>query len=172
MASQIARKNGRVLKRNVAPPPPTCNCRPSRKADCPLPGKCTASNVCYHCKVVREDNHVCENYCGQTKNAVKLRITRHKTDAEKYHPIENNAGMSKLSQYVGGLIFNNIPWSWSWSILRQSQAFSPISNRCDLCLWEKFYIMYHPEFASLNLRSELYGYCRHKESHLLLKAKT
>ena len=89
-----------------------------------------------------------------------------------YHPTENKAGMSKLSQYVGGLIFNNVPWTWEWQILCYAQDFSPISNRCDLCLKEKYYIMYHPEFASLNLRSELYGYCRHKESHLLLKAKT
>ena len=118
------------------------------------------------------DNHHCENYAGQTKNQIKLRIRSHKTDADKYHPTENKAGMSKLSQYVGGLIFNNVPWTWEWQILCYAQDFSPISNRCDLCLKEKYYIMYHPEYASLNLRSELYGYCRHKESHLLLKAKT
>ena len=80
--------------------------------------------------------------------------------------------MSKLSQHIGELIFNNIPWSWEWQIICQTQNYSPISNRCDLCLNEKYYIMYHNEYASLNMKSELFGYCRHKESHLLLKVKT
>ena len=137
-----------------------------------MPGKCTAFNVCYHCKVEREDNHTCETYTGLTCRPIKTRIREHLSHAENYDPVNNKAGMSKLSQHVGGLIFDNIPWNWEWQILCHSQTFSPISNRCDLCLKEKYYIMYHPELATLNLRSELFGACRHKERHLLIKQPT
>ena len=144
----------------------------SRRSDCLVPGNCTANNVCYHCKVVRGDNQQSEDYIGQTSQKIKVRIGQHLCNAQKFHPVNNKAGMSKLSQHIGGLIFNNIPWSWEWQIICQTQNYSPISNRCDLCLNEKYYIMYHNEYASLNMKSELFGYCRHKESHLLLKVKT
>ena len=172
MASQISRKNGRVKKQNVEPTPPTCNCQVSRKPNCPVPGKCTATNVCYHCRVEREDNHTCKNYAGMTAQVLKTRIGQHLTDAKKFHPVTNKSGMSKLSQHVGGLIFSNIPWSWHWDILCHAKIFSPISERCDLCVKEKYYILYHPELASLNIRSELFSACRHKDRFLLIKQPT
>ena len=120
----------------------------------------------------RGDNHQCEHYTGMTAQTIKTRIGQHLRDAKKFDPVTNNAGMSKLSQHVGGLIFSNIPWSWQWQILCQAQIFSPISERCDLCVKEKYYIMYHPELASLNLRSELFGACRHRERFLLIHQPT
>ena len=86
MARQVSRKNGRVLKQTVAPPPPTCNCQRARKPDCPVPGKCTIKDVCYRCEVKRDDNHVCENYTGQTSREVKRRIREHLSDADRYNP--------------------------------------------------------------------------------------
>ena len=35
---------------------------------------------------------------------------------------------------------------------------------------EKELIIYHPEFSSLNLKNELYGYCSHKEKYLLINS--
>ena len=172
MASQISRKNGRAKKQNVEPTPPTCNCQVSRKPNCPVPGKCTAQNVCYHCRVERGDNHTCEHYLGLTAQKIKSRVTQHIDDAKKFHPVNNKSGMSKLSQHIGGLIFANIPYTCHWEILCQEQVFSPISGRCDLCVKEKYLIMYHPELATLNLRSELYGSCRHKDRFLLIKQPT
>ena len=86
MARQVSRKNGRVLKQRVAPPPPSCNCQRSRKANCPVPGKCTMKDVCYRCEVTRDDNHSCENYTGLTSREIKTRIREHLRDARKFDP--------------------------------------------------------------------------------------
>ena len=168
MARQVARKNGRVLKQTVVQPPPTCNCQRARKPDCPVPGKCTIKDVCYKCEVKREDNHQCENYTGQTSRAVKRRIKEHLGDARKFTP-QKPVG-SRLSHYIGNLIFTDTPYTLNWSILAQKRHFSPVQNFCMLCNVEKELIIYHPEFSSLNLKNELYGYCSHKEKYLLINS--
>ena len=43
-----------------------CNCQVSRKADCPLPGRCTAENVVYKATVRRLDDQTEETYTGLT----------------------------------------------------------------------------------------------------------
>ena len=169
MARQVSRKNGRVLKSGDAPPPPpTCNCQRSRKPDCPIPDKCTSTNVCYGCKVIREDNHNCETYVGQTSRMVKKRIGEHLGDARRYRPPPAKQTGSRLSQHIGNLFFHNIPHSLNWSIIAQKQPFNPVANFCMLCNVEKVLILYHPELSTLNLRNELYGWCHHKERMLLL----
>ena len=168
MASQVSRKNGRVLKQRVAPPPPTCNCQRSRKPNCPVPGKCTITDVCYRCKIVRGDNHKCESYVGQTSRNIKKRIGEHLGDARRYRPGKSEG--SRLSHYIGDLFFNDIPHTLNWSILAQKPSYSPVGNFCMLCNVEKVLIMYHPEFSTLNLRNELYGWCPHKERFLLINS--
>jgi len=169
MARQVSRKNGRVLKSGDAPPPPpTCICQRSRKPDCPIPDNCTITNVCYGCKVIREDNHNCETYVGQTSRMVKKRIGEHLGDARRYRPPPAKQTGSRLSQHIGNLFFHNIPHSLNWSIIAQKQPFNPVANFCMLCNVEKVLILYHPELSTLNLRNELYGWCHHKERMLLL----
>ena len=133
-----------------------------------MPGKCTTTDVCYSCKVVRGDNHKCESYVGQTSRQVKKRIGEHLGDARKYRP-EKPVG-SRLSHYIGDLLFHNIPHTLNWSIESQKQHFSPITNFCLLCNVEKVLILYHPQLATLNLRNELYGWCPHREKYLLLNS--
>ena len=41
------------------------------------------------------------------------------------------------------------------------------SNRCNLCLWEKYFIIYKPKMATLNKRNELVSACRHNKKFLL-----
>ena len=168
MARQVSRKNGRVLKQTAAPPPPTCNCQRARKPNCPVPGKCTMRDVCYKCEVVRDDNHHCETYTGQTSRPIKKRIGEHLGDARRFTP--NKSEGSRLSHYIGNFIFNDIPHTLNWSILAQKRHFSPVENFCMLCNVEKGFILYHPEFSSLNLRNELYGFCFHKEKYLLINS--
>ena len=66
------------------------------------------------------------------------------------------------------LFLNNIPHTLNWSILAQKPHFNPVANFCMLCNVEKVFILYHPEFSTLNLRNELYGWCKHKEGYLLM----
>ena len=130
--------------------------------------QCSIKDVCYRCEVVRDDNHVCENYTGQTSRPIKVRIGEHLRDARNFTP-EKPVG-SRLSHYVGNLFFNNIPHTLNWSILAQKRHFSPVQNFCMLCNVEKTLIIYNPELTSLNFRNELFGFCFHKDKYLLLNS--
>ena len=59
----------------------------------------------------------------------------------------------------------------TWKILKQTTPFSPVSNRCNLCLWEKYFIICRPELATLNKRNELVTSCRHANKFLLKNLK-
>ena len=168
MASQVARKNGRILKLQAAPEAPSCNCQRSRKPHCPVPGKCTTKDVCYRCEVVRGDNHSCDNYVGQTSRPIKKRIGEHLTGARNFDPAKPLG--SRLSQHIGNLFFKQIPHTLNWSILSQNRHFSPVTNFCMLCNVEKTFIIYHPELSSINFRNELFGFCFHKEKYLLINS--
>ena len=101
-----------------------------------------------------------------TSRKIKTRIVEHLRDARKFRP-EKPVG-SRLSHHIGNLFFKDIPHSLNWTILAQKRHFSPVENFCMLCNVEKVFILYHPEFSSLNLRNELFGFCFHKERYLLL----
>ena len=56
----------------------------------------------------------------------------------------------------------------SWNFLETNvPIFNPITNRCRLCLREKFNIVLKPNLASLNSRQEIFGHCRHLQFELL-----
>ena len=149
------------------PPKPGCNCQRSRKDDCPCPGQCTISNVCYSCEVVREDDNSVEYYVGQTTQKIKTRIGQHKRDAANYHPSQKEKKISRLSRHIGELELNKVPYHLEWSILSKENLYDPVSDFCSLCNREKYLIMYRPERATLNLRSELFGWFFLKTRNLL-----
>ena len=57
----------------------------------------------------------------------------------------------------------------TWKLIDRGKPFSRISGVCQLCLKEKFYILYKPEMATLNTRNEIFNSCSHKKSKLLIK---
>ena len=72
-----------------------------------------------------------------------------------------------LSTYVGDLKDNGINHTISWKIIDKSAPYSPSSNKCNLCLLEKYYIICKPHMCTLNKRNELAATCRHRRKHLL-----
>ena len=59
-----------------------------------------------------------------------------------------------------------------WSILKSVPAYSNITNRCLLCLQEKFEIIsYKNTEELLNKKSELISKCRHQNKFLLENIK-
>ena len=57
----------------------------------------------------------------------------------------------------------------SWEPLKTNiPDFNPITNTCKMCLNEKFQILFKPDSATLNSRSEILSACRHKRSLLLV----
>ena len=82
---------------------------------------------------------------------------------------KNYSKPCKLVKNIRRLREKNIEYNIKWSILIRAKQFSPITNVCNLCINEKFYILYYPELCTLNSRSELTTNCRHKSGKLLDK---
>ena len=143
-----------------------CNCR-NGTANCPLEGKCMSEkSIIYTCKVTRLDDYSYETYTGMTKNTFKSRWDAHNSDARH----RANSTHTTLSKHIWYLKDNNVPYQQTWSILDKAKSFNPVTGVCRLCLLEKYYIMYNPKDATLNLKSELYQPCNHKWQHTLKHA--
>ena len=125
-----------------------CNCR--SKETCPLSGKCRSEGIVYQATVTKEDNREEEKtYVGITEGTFKTRYHNHASSFR--NPKRKHA--TELSKYI-------------WKII----SVSPYSNktkRCNLCLYEKFTIIRHPELSSLNTRNELISTCKHRKKYLL-----
>ena len=63
----------------------------------------------------------------------------------------------------------NIDYEVTWKIMDRGKPFSPVSNLCNLCTKEKYFIIFEPEEATLNRRDELNNCCLHKSPVLLDK---
>jgi hypothetical protein len=61
----------------------------------------------------------------------------------------------------------NIDYTIKWKLLKRAQPYNSASNRCNLCLWEKYFIISKPKMASLSKRNELVSACRHNKKFLL-----
>ena len=141
--------------------PPGCNCM-NGPATCPVDGACQTRGVVYQASVTREDNGRTETYTGLTARPFKVRIYEHTQDIND----EKRQGTS-LSNYGWKLKKQNVRHKISWKILSRRTSFNPATRRCNLCLREKFCIIFKLEGASLNSRSELYSTCRHRKTLLL-----
>ena len=136
-----------------------CNCR--NESDCPVQGKCLLKNVIYKAQVKTEKET--KSYIGQASTTFKIRYTQHKSDMN----IKEMSQKTSLSKYVWQLKDGKIPYTLKWSIIRQAQPYTPISKRCNLCLWEKYHIIMSSKESRLNSRNELVSKCRHRTKHLL-----
>ena len=56
----------------------------------------------------------------------------------------------------------------SWKFLEKDVPdFNPVTGLCKLCTREKFQIVLNPSVATLNHRTEMFAYCRHKPLYLI-----
>ena len=158
----ISKHNSKVANQDqVQQPPAGCNCRggPTR---CPVEGVCLTQGVVYQATVTRRDTSTKETYTGLTARHFKTRLYEHRQDFNN----QNREGTT-LSKYVWKLKNENVAYKIDWKLLMRSQSFNPSTKRCNLCLREKYCIMFKPEGASLNSRSEFYSTCRHRLKPLL-----
>ena len=74
---------------------------------------------------------------------------------------------TELSKHIWTLKDNNKPFSIKWRIIKQCRPYNNISNKCNLCLFEKFVIICKKNLCSLNKRNELASSCPHRNRYLL-----
>ena len=161
MGQVIAKHNSVVAKNQAQQPTPACNCRGGLPT-CPVDGACQTVGVVYQATVTRLDNQAQETYTGLTARRFKDRLYEHTHDFNN----ENKEGTS-LSNYIWKLKNSQTQYNISWKIITRSQSFNPSTKRCNLCLKEKYFIMFRPEGATLNDRSEFFSTCRHRLKPLL-----
>ena len=164
----LSRHNAKIAKQpDQLEPPPGCNCQ-GGPAVCPLSGECQVTELVYQATVTRTDTRTTETYTGLTGGTFKIRYNKHMSD------FRNIGGKhaTTLSTYIWKVKEENIPYEISWKQLTRGRVFNPISRTCQLCLKEKFLIMFSPDGPTLNRRNKLYSTCRHRLKGLLEKVKT
>jgi hypothetical protein len=139
----------------------SCNCR--NRDQCPLEQNCLTPSVVYQATVTRDDNKKEETYIGLTENPFKTRYNCHNSTFRN----DNKRNATTLSQHIWKLKDNRIDYKITWKIIAKARAYSPETKSCNLCLIEKYYIIYKPNMATLNSRNELNSTCRHRKKYLL-----
>ena len=129
----------------------------------PPEGKCQIKNIVYQATLTQEAGKI-ETYVGLTGQTFKNRWDGHKKAFK--HEIYSD---TTLSQHVWKLKKQGTNYSVKWKVISRASPFSAVSEKCNLCTEEKYFIIYHPNLGSLNYRNELYNHCRHKSSLLLDK---
>ena len=175
MKSRISRHNTQLLARDrVQEEEPPCNCR---QIPSPMPGQglSRSRNAVYQATVeveprpnVEDDQGEVQTYLGASHN-FKERYYRHRTNF-------NNPDYrtdTTLSKYVWKLKEDRREYSIKWRIIDRGKTYRPGSGRCNLCLKEKFWLIFHPEnpeMGSLNDYSEVWTPYMHRHSTFLSKA--
>ena len=93
----------------------------------------------------------------------KERYTNHQTSFR--HPSKRNE--TELSTYIWDLKDLKKSFRVKWRILRSWQPYSNVSKKCNLCLQEKYFIIFRKDLSSLSKRYELASSCRHRDRFTL-----
>ena len=109
-----------------------------------------------------------ETYTGVTANTFKQRLAGHKTDTNYLRYRHNTT----LSDHIWSLKEQDKEYDLKWMLIDRGKAFNPIQKKCQICLKEKFHIMYNRSGASLNRREEVFNTCRHRKQNLLSNLKS
>ena len=138
--------------------PRTCNCR--NRPECPLQGNCMQENVVYQATVATETTK--QNYVGLASN-FKERYRNHQTSFR--HPSKRNE--TELSKHIWDLKDRKKSFRVKWRVLRTCKPYNNESKKCNLCLQEKYFIIFRKDLSSLNKRNELASSCRHRNRFTL-----
>ena len=165
MAQIISGKNQKLLGRkdNLK----TCSCPKDKKPDCPLDQQCFSENIIYQA-TVSEPNMETKTYIGQTSVTFKARLAVHKQTFNDQH----KNGQTALSNYIHSRKNKGFEPEVTWKLIDRGKSFTPVTEVCQLCLKESFYILFRPDLSNLNSRSEIFSACFHRKPALLVKTKT
>ena len=166
MGQVISRHNKQVSSKvkETIPARPDCNCQKAH-LPCIMGGKCVPGNVIYQGAVTRKDTGNTDFYTGLSEPSWKLRYGNHKQNFKV--DTQKNRTATCLAKHIWMLKDKNVDYTLKFKQLAQASAFNPVTGMCRLCLTEKFFIMFKPEGANINHRSEFFSACRHKTKQLL-----
>ena len=102
---------------------------------CPLDGNCQIKSVIY--KATVSSNHDTKEYIELCETTFKSRFNNHKSSFNHEHKRKETA----LSKHIWNLKDNKIEYNIKWTILKQCHSYTNVTKRCQLCLWEKYFII-------------------------------
>ena len=164
MAQIISGNNAKILN-NKKEEKKLCSCTKDKKDQCPLDQKCLSENLVYQATVTHP-NLETMTYIGQTSTNFKKRLAVHKQTFK-----DTNLSQTALSTYIHELKSKGIEPKVTWKMIDRGKSFSPVTGMCHLCVKEAFYILFRPELAKLNSKSEIFSACFHKKAALLIPVK-
>ena len=106
-------------------------------------------------------------YIGQTSCTFKARLAVHKQTINDQH----RDGQTALSNHIHSRKNKGFEPKVTWKLIDRGKSFTPVTGVCQLCVKEAFYILFRPDLAKLNSRSEIFSACFHKKPALLVKPK-
>ena len=101
---------------------------------------------------------------GLTSTTFKARLGVHKNAFK-----DPEANQTALSSQIWDFKKRKIGHTIKWKLVDCAKRYSPLSRKCQLCVKEILYILFHPNMANLNSRSDIYANCRHKKCKVLIK---
>ena len=122
----------------------TCNCRD--KKSCPLKGQCLQKGVVNKATVDQKPSKKQDTYIGITENEFKTRYNQH-TSSFRLNP----------KKFIWKLKKSKTEYHLSWDVIERAQPYSAATNRCNLCIAEKYFIL--KTKPSLNKRREIFLSC-------------
>ena len=126
----ISNHNRSVMQKPAQPKTPNCNCHV--KANCPMAGNCLDESIVYQATVTTDSTT--ETYVGHCDTTFKARCSNHLSSFK--HSKHRNS--TELSKHVWNVKDQNTRYCITWRRIKQSTAYSNITKKCNLCLWEKF----------------------------------
>ena len=90
-------------------------------------------------------------YIGITENEFKTRYNQHTSSFRLNH----KKSATTLSEFIWKLKESKTEYHLSWDVIERAQPYSAATNRCKLCIAEKYFIL--KTKRSLNKRREIFS---------------
>ena len=132
--SSIISSHNKSILNKVHTNEKTCNCR--NKSECPLANQCLTSKIIYQAEIKNDQNNEKKIYIGLAETTFKQRYNNH-VKSFRHRDYSKEA---ELSKYIWKLKDDHINPILNWKILKTIKSHLS-SNRCVLCLSEKFFII-------------------------------
>ena len=99
-----------------------------------MDGNCNVENIIYQAEVTTTATK--ETYIGLCDTPFKMRYANHVCSFRN----ERFKHATELSKHIWTLKDQNIRYDIKWRKVKQARSYSNVTKRCNLCLWEKFFI--------------------------------
>ena len=100
-------------------------------------------------------------YIGITENEFKTRYNQHTSSFRLNH----KKSATTLSEFIWKLKESKTIYHLSWDVIQRAEPYSAATNRCNLCIAEKYFIL--KTKPSLKKRREIFSTCPHRKKYLL-----